>query len=92
MRIFDRSGATRAVELDISKAFNWVWIHKLKYCGISGQVFDLISSFLSNRQVPVVLDWKLLQEYPVNVGVPQGYLLGSTLFLLYTNEITDYVI
>ena len=36
---FNRSGATRAVALDISKAFNMVWhaglVHKLKYYGIS---------------------------------------------------------
>ena len=54
-RVFNRSGATRAVALDISKAFDGVWhaglLHKLKFYGILGQVFDLISSFLSNRQL-----------------------------------------
>ena len=39
--------------LDISKAFDRVWhagvLHKLKSYGISGQIFGLISSFLSNR-------------------------------------------
>ena len=48
---FNKSGATRAVALDISKAFDRVWhaglLHKLKSYGISGQIFDLISSFLS---------------------------------------------
>ena len=51
-RAFNRSGATRAVALDISKAFDRVWhaglLHKLKSYGISGQMFGLISSFLSN--------------------------------------------
>ena len=73
--------------LDVSKAFDRVWhagiLHKLKSYGISGQIFGLISSFLSNRQLRVVLDGKSLQEYPVNVGVPQGSILGPTLFLLY---------
>ena len=54
-RVFNRSGTTRAVALDISKAFDEVWqaglLHKLKFYGILGQVFDLISSFLSNRQL-----------------------------------------
>ena len=54
-RAFNRSGATRAVALDISKAFDRVWhaglLHKLKSYGISGQIFSLISSFLSNRQL-----------------------------------------
>ena len=60
---FNRSGATRAVALDISKAFDRVWhaglLHKLKSYGISGQIFGLISSFLSNRRLQVVLDESL---------------------------------
>ena len=45
----NRFGATRAVPLGIFKAFDRVWhaslLHKLKCCGISGQIFNLISSF-----------------------------------------------
>ena len=51
-RAFNKSGATRAVALNISKAFDRDWhagLHKLKSYGISGQIFGLISSFLSNR-------------------------------------------
>ena len=85
-RAFNRSGATRAVALDISKTFDRVWhaglLQKLKCYGISGQIFGLISAFLSNRRLRVVLDGKSSQEYPVNVGVPQGFILGPTLFLL----------
>ena len=83
-RAFNRSGATRAVAFDISKVFDRVWhaglLHKLKFYGISGKIFGLISSFLSNRQLQLVLDGKSSQEYPVNSGAFQGSILHPTLF------------
>ena len=73
IRAFNRSEATPAVTLDISKAFDRVLhaglLHKLKSYGISGPIFGFISSFLSNRQLQVVLDMKSSQEYLVNAGV-----------------------
>ena len=73
-RALNRSRTTRAVVLDIFKAFDRVWHaglpHKLKSYGISCQIFGLISSFLSNRRLLVVLDGTPSQEYPVNAGVP----------------------
>ena len=55
-RTFNRSGATRAVALDISKAFNRVWdddvLHKHHNLnGISVQIFGLILPFLSKALV-----------------------------------------
>ena len=65
-RVFNRSGATRAVALNMSKAFGRVWyaglLHKLKSYGISGQISGLISSFLTNRRLQVVLDGKSSQD------------------------------
>ena len=94
-KAFNRSGTTRAVALDIFKAFDRIWhaglLHKLKSYGISGQVFGLISSFLSTRGLQVVLDRKSSQESPVNAEVPHGSILGSTLFLLYINDLPDVI-
>ena len=54
-RAVNKSGATRAVAHNISKAFDRVWqaalLHKLHllHYRISGQIFGPISSFLGNR-------------------------------------------
>ena len=59
--------------LNIFKAFDRIWhaglLQKLKSYGISGQIFGLMSCFLSSRRLRVVLDGKSSQKYPVNAGV-----------------------
>ena len=95
-KAFNRYGATRSAALDISKAFNRVWhaglLHKLKSYGISGQIYDLISLFSVIGSFGWFWMWNHYKEYPVNVGVPQGSILGPTYFLLYIDYLPDDVI
>ena len=87
---FDRSGATRAVIYPklLTRCDMPVFsTNFFTFYGISGKIFVLISSFLSNRQLWVVLDGKSSQEYSIKSGVPQGTILG--LFLLYINDLPD---
>ena len=92
-RAFNRSGATGAIALDVTKTFARVWdavfCEKLKSYRTSGQIFGLISSFLSRRQLREILDGKSSQEYPVNAAVPQGSILVPTHFQLYINGLPD---
>ena len=95
-RASNRSGATRAVALDISKGFDRVWhaglLHKIRSYGISGQIFGLLSSFLNNRRLRVVLDGKSSQGYPLMLEFLKGpflalhfsyYTLMTFLMMLY---------
>ena len=53
-QLFDKRFEIRSVLLDISKAFDKVWpkglIFKLSQNGISGNLLDILSDFLSDRK------------------------------------------
>ena len=93
-RVFNRSGATRDVPLNISKPFGRVWhtVLILKSYGIYRHAFAVILSFLSNGCLRVVLKGKFLQEYPANPGAPRSSILGPTISLLYISDLPYDVI
>ena len=83
---FNRSGATELCGTypRLYRVWHAVLLHKLKSYGISGQIFGIISSFLSNRRLHLFeWFWMEEEEYPVNAGVAQEFILGPTLFLVY---------
>ena len=83
------------VFLDASKAFDKVWhdglMYKLKRLGISQSIVNWFQTYLHNRYQQAVLEGYTSSWLPICTGVPQGSILRSLLFLIYTNDIVNYI-
>ncbi len=61
----------------------------MKHIGIDGQLFDLLCSYLTNREMRVVIQGSNSKWRKITAGVPQGSILGPLLFLIYVNDIIE---
>ena len=80
-----------SIFLDLSKAFDtldsYILLEKLKHYGFGDIPLKRFHSYLLVRSQYVVFNGSQSDVMKLSTGVPQGYVLGPLLFIIYMNDI-----
>ena len=86
-------GSAHVLAIDIAGAIDKVshagLLHKASVYGLDGALHGWLSSYLTGRSIHAVVGGQSSSSSEITSGVPQGSILGPTLFILYTNDCED---
>lgn len=90
-RVLDKKKKCAGIFIDLKKAFDTVSIplllKKLEDVGVRGTALNIFSDYLTNRTQCVKINNITSESTQLSYGVPQGSVLGPTLFLVYLNQL-----
>lgn len=92
---FDKGDISAVVMLDMSAAFDLVdhglLLNKMKIYGFNDGALSWMESYLNLRKQKVYIDGCLSEALDVDLGVPQGSILGPLLYIIFTNDLPECV-